>query len=180
MNLEKCHTWTSFRYDSERFPSRDWLSCYPPNKDNYCLKWCSLLAVCTKNLVKSSPDLQELWGVGRWLLPGCTPCSLCWITSKRWIYSVSDCSGSWGGTRDFPGAELGDGCNLQKRTNNFLLFMLYSQINPEVTFIQSGILWAKKTGTTTTPSICTAVPGNKSSSRHHLAYHGSTSDLSHH
>lgn len=93
--------------------------------------------MCTK---KSSPALQELWGVRRWFLPGCTPRSLCWITSKRWIYSVSDCSGSWGGTRDLSGAELGDWCNLKKKTNDFLLLMLYSQVYPDVTFIQSGIL----------------------------------------
>lgn len=101
--------------------------------------------MCTK---KSRPGLQEVWGAGRWLLPGCPPRSLCWITSRRWMYSVSDCSGSWGGTRDLSG--LGDGCNLKKKTKGFLLLMLYFQMLHSY----SQEFWAKKIRTTSTPSIC--------------------------
>lgn len=56
-----------------------------------------------------------LWWGGPGTCPGCLPPSLCWITSRRWIYSVRDCSGSSAGKSDFSEPELVDGCSLRGR-----------------------------------------------------------------
>jgi len=45
------------------------------------------------------------------------------------MYSVRERSGSWLGARDFSEAGLVDGCDLKRKTNYFLLPMLYSQIS---------------------------------------------------
>lgn len=93
----------------------------PTRKINLSTKWCFLHSLSiTDNMhanpCKKDPGLLTALSAAVLLLPDCTPPSLCWIISKRWMYSVSDRSGSWVGTGDF--SEV-DGGNLKKEKVGF-------------------------------------------------------------
>lgn len=72
-----------------------------------------------ENSCKEDPRLLTALSAAGLLLPGCIPPSLCWIISKRWMYFVSDRSGSWVGTGDF--LEV-DGGNLKKENKVVVFF----------------------------------------------------------
>lgn len=153
MNLEKCHTWCSFKNDSERFPFRDLSqSWYDLNNDNYSLKLCSLLAMCT---MKSSLGLQEVWGGaegGSYLAaplaafaesPPSDGCTL-WVTAQGPEVAQGTC------------LELDSGTDaILKRKQKIFSFSCYAFKYIQKLHSYSQEFWAKKTGTTTTtPSIC--------------------------
>lgn len=71
-----------------------------------------------------------LWQGGPGTCPGCIPPSLCWIISKRWIYSVSDRSGSWVGTGDFSEVDGGN-----------LLCDRWEDLEEQLTDLAELVLW---------------------------------------